>query len=591
MPSKSKRLQKAPSSATYRGFVRKDPYIRRTNPLAPYMTDSSGHLIPPPKHPVASPSPASTAPSVQTEEGSTGSEPPEPMDSHCQRSSPLLVDRAATGVAKISSSVAESAASSGSSNGTEPLTPSSSQHDHPLQISSALISESSPSASPTTPPDPPTSLPSINSSITRLASSKKDSNRVRENQVSQECHNSNCKFQHSNRAMIQCTLCLKWYHCICEKASAKISENVSKYECEKCRFPLPTGNPQPTDTNYPEDIALALNTLKCKTVLYKRLPKAVRSSLAGLLSDRLESVISSPSPLSWWKLLSFSFQFLRKSQTKASKGQKPPTSADVIRSNIALEETVNLLEGLTVSPTAKNAEVNNKISPRNGASSNQNIDPDKLSASIKSKVADGDIKSALRLLTSNDRFMAPSPSTVQALQSKHPAAPQGNGIVPQVAPLSALSVSEELVLSSIKSMPSGSGAGPDGIRPVLIQELLSKHSNENGAKLLKNLTSLVNMILAGNIPDYIVPALFGASLIALEKEEGGVRPIAVGNFIRRLTCRIASHHASNLLSSKLGPTQLGVGIQGGAESAVHAVRLYASALGLSSSQTVQLMLL
>ena len=64
-------------------------------------------------------------------------------------------------------------------------------------------------------------------------------------------------------------------------------------------------------------------------------------------------------------------------------------------------------------------------------------------------------------------------------------------------------------------------------------------------------------------------------LCALGKEDGGVRPIAVGCFPRRLARKLAARHASNLLSSEMAPTQLGVGVKGGCEGAVHALRNYA----------------
>src|SRR6218665_2719898 len=56
------------------------------------------------------------------------------------------------------------------------------------------------------------------------------------------------------------------------------------------------------------------------------------------------------------------------------------------------------------------------------------------------------------------------------------------------------------------------------------------------------------------------------------------RPIAVGYTWRRLAAKGANSHAVSRLSQLLGPIQLGVGIPGGAEAAVHATRLWVTTM-------------
>ena len=92
--------------------------------------------------------------------------------------------------------------------------------------------------------------------------------------------------------------------------------------------------------------------------------------------------------------------------------------------------------------------------------------------------------------------------------------------------------------------------------------------------LIVSLTDLANILLAGKTPASVTPILFGGSLIALEKKDGGIRPIAVGYIWRRLTAKCANRHATESLTSILSPKQLGVGVKGGAEAAVHATRRY-----------------
>jgi hypothetical protein len=99
-------------------------------------------------------------------------------------------------------------------------------------------------------------------------------------------------------------------------------------------------------------------------------------------------------------------------------------------------------------------------------------------------------------------------------------------------------------------------------------------AGDGGVLLLKALTSLICLMLEGRTPKAIRPLLFGANLIALKKKGGGVRPIAIGNTIRRLASKCACLHALKSCPDILAPHQLGFGVPGGAEAAVHASRIY-----------------
>ena len=92
--------------------------------------------------------------------------------------------------------------------------------------------------------------------------------------------------------------------------------------------------------------------------------------------------------------------------------------------------------------------------------------------------------------------------------------------------------------------------------------------------LLSALTALTKFILKGNCPASIRPSFFGATLIALEKKDGGIRPIAMGCTLRRLSAKAAGRHISDTVGTPLTSHQLGVGTPYWAETAIHAARLY-----------------
>ena len=71
----------------------------------------------------------------------------------------------------------------------------------------------------------------------------------------------------------------------------------------------------------------------------------------------------------------------------------------------------------------------------------------------------------------------------------------------------------------------------------------------------------------------MTPILFGGNLIALIKKSDGILPIAVGYTWRRLASKCANSYAISRRDYFV-PVQLGVGVSGGCESAVHAIRRF-----------------
>ena len=68
--------------------------------------------------------------------------------------------------------------------------------------------------------------------------------------------------------------------------------------------------------------------------------------------------------------------------------------------------------------------------------------------------------------------------------------------------------------------------------------------------------------LAGGVPADVRPIFFGASLHALKKKEGGIRPISIGLTLRRLISNVANTWATSVCSSTFLPHQMGVGAKG-----------------------------
>jgi hypothetical protein len=125
----------------------------------------------------------------------------------------------------------------------------------------------------------------------------------------------------------------------------------------------------------------------------------------------------------------------------------------------------------------------------------------------------------------------------------------------------SLIVNEQNVRAAINSFPAGSSPGLDGMRPQYMKDIISLSAGEAGQKALRALTKLCNFLLSGQLPSEICHLLYGASLCALNKKDGGIRPIAIENCLRRLTSKLACFQSRNIVNSYLSPHQLGVAIQ------------------------------
>ena len=88
------------------------------------------------------------------------------------------------------------------------------------------------------------------------------------------------------------------------------------------------------------------------------------------------------------------------------------------------------------------------------------------------------------------------------------------------------------------------------------------------------LADFCNLVLRGDTPEVVRPFFFGASLVALRKKSGGIRPIAVGCTLRRLVAKVACKQVVDEMAELLAPRQLGYGVSGGSEAAVHTARCF-----------------
>ena len=291
-----------------------------------------------------------------------------------------------------------------------------------------------------------------------------------------------------------------------------------------------------------------------------RVPKGARNCAASALNNVIKCVCDSDSENDWRKLFRFSSLCFKKPRRG---GKRQPSLATTVKRQIDdfLADPFRPLVTVGVSKHDKK----------------RSRDKDDYARVVARKLANNDIKGAIRFLSSDDKILPFDLETLSHLKSKHPP-PHPDSDMPgppdSVEIGMALQLSEPQVLKAIQSFPGGSAGGSDLLLPQYLKDMTSKVCGVQGSQLLSTIVRFSNKMLRGDIPEYILPFLYGASLIAFSKPDGGVRPIAIGNTLRRLTAKAAAFAAKETVKSKLFPHQVGVAVPGGAEAIVHTARSY-----------------
>lgn len=243
-----------------------------------------------------------------------------------------------------------------------------------------------------------------------------------------------------------------------------------------------------------------LSKLKHSVPILKRVPRGARPSVAKSLARCISLAARENSERAWEQLLTFPYRVLHVQKSLASKKTL----------------TAQIKENCMSTISSFDPKLPARL-PHKG-----------LLHHVESKLGEGDISGAARVLFSSDVVAPYSPETFTALESKHPAAANDLSF-PDPNDTDPLYITAIQLRSAVNSFRSGSAGGLDGLTPQHLKDLTSASAGEAGESLLRELTALINLMLAGNVHDAVIDVLYGANLCALRKKDGGIRPIAVGS--------------------------------------------------------------
>ena len=370
------------------------------------------------------------------------------------------------------------------------------------------------------------------------------------NNCSSDVVGSACQPSTSHSTLERCPLCTQARYFKGKRGLnvhiGRVHKSINELDLDPV-LPLSTSTTQSTPSLDP--FWKALSKFKNTVPVLKRVPRGARPIVAQCLADCVRLAVRENSLSAWEQLLTFPYRILH------------------VQKNLAIKKTLTaqIKENCNVSAPILDPKL-----PTQRYTTSRGI-----SHLVETKLGEGDISGAARILFSSDVVAPCSPETLAALETKHPAPADGLCFPdPPDSDFHCLTITGQELFTAVCSFRSGSAGGLDGLSPQHLKDLICSGAGEAGELLLKELTALINLMLSGKVNDAVIDVLYGANLCALRKKDGGIRPIAVGTTYRRMAAKICCKFYGETLSKKFQPLQLGYGSRGGCEAAVHALSTY-----------------
>ncbi|KAL5514970.1 hypothetical protein EMCRGX_G000068 [Ephydatia muelleri] len=344
------------------------------------------------------------------------------------------------------------------------------------------------------------------------------------------------------------------HHCSSLVAISHKSSHIKK--CLKCP-PSPESPVATPLTNASGDDLPSLRdicNLKCPTIRF--IPNKAKPAFARVLSAALRAVITENSIGSWIKLFMLPKCVLPCSKRRGRHNKPIPLE-------VLCDMWTDGHFGDLWSRAVKHATCTSK-----SYSLHPKVDPGRRKvASAISLAQDGLFGKACQVLTSSG--VAPNnDDTWNLLISKHPSS--ACPAIPLPSNRDFTFPPDLSLMDILRSFPKLTAAGPSGLR---IQHLIDAAEVPLQTPLLHTLRAVINLLISGSAPLDVAIFLAGGNLTALNKPvPGDIRPIAVGEALRRLTGKCLCAALRSKMASFFEPYQFGVAFPCGAEKIAHGLR-------------------
>ena len=175
-------------------------------------------------------------------------------------------------------------------------------------------------------------------------------------------------------------------------------------------------------------------------------------------------------------------------------------------------------------------------------------------------------------------MMEVTTDVIDALKAKHP---EGEDPGEDTLLYGPINHPEDVIYQSIDgkaiysaAIETHGSAGPSGVDAEGRQRFLcSRAFGQEANNLCEAVARLARKIATKKIDPTYLSAYTACRLIALDKQPG-IRPVGVGETLRRIIGKALSKVIKNDVAQATAPIQSCGGVRGGAEAAVHALRNY-----------------
>ena len=345
-----------------------------------------------------------------------------------------------------------------------------------------------------------------------------------------------------------------------------------------------------TNSNLPPlqyDTSLLQSILLLEIHTVKSFSKQLRLNISRIFTSHLNKITNSSTISDWIQFLILPKCLLQ----SLPPGDKAYKLSSRKRKAAEREFSQTLIHKWEESVESRDSLIRDLLSSQNTRPRPQSRRPCSEFSNIQrcTKIAreDGNFGKAIKSLQSHG--VAPQgPVTNQILQDKHPSdmpLPKATSQQHSSHSSSEVLIDKEEVLSALRSFPKGTGCGKTGLR---VSHILEMYGGEN-LHFLNAFTSFIQLLANGKAPSSLAPFIASASLIPiLKKDNVSVRPIAVGEVIRRITSKILMAKIKDMVADYLKPMQVGVGVPNGTEAILNGLNRLIDDPNLNPDTTILL---
>ena len=183
-------------------------------------------------------------------------------------------------------------------------------------------------------------------------------------------------------------------------------------------------------------------------------------------------------------------------------------------------------------------------------------------------VHQGELSAARQALTAGP--LAPGDaSTLEELRdpTRRPGAPYGpiDAAIMQFVPAEPLQLPDALIINALRRTRKGAAPGPSGLTAETLRLVL------DDADATQAFLQVSQLLAQADLPQQASNAIALGRLVALQKPNGRIRGLVVGDLLRRVVSRSIAQHYGQTIHTACSPHQFALSTRAGTEAVVHAL--------------------